>query len=325
MIQWTHARALIVDDSESQAELLRRMLTKEGYECVIEGRGDTAFDVALSVRPDVILLDVELPGLDGLSVCRRLKATLETRLIPVLIVTGGGDQTRHLRALEAGADDFLEKPVSMSELRARVRSAVRLKKYIDELDNAAASLVMLGATIEARDRYTQGHCERLAQYGLGIGRRIGLGTEDLWAIERGGFLHDLGKIAIPDAILFKPGPLTPEEFAVIQTHPAVGERICQPLRTLDRVRPIIRHHHERLDGAGYPDGLRGAAVPLLAQIIAVADVYDALTTDRPYRQALAADVALEIIRTHVRAGQMDGTLVDQFVLELADQPPVCAA
>jgi putative two-component system response regulator len=324
MIQWTHARALIVDDSESQTELLRRMLTTDGYECIVEHRGDTAFETALAVRPDVILLDVELPGLDGLSVCRRLKAAIETRLIPVLIVTGGGDHTRHLSALEAGADDFLQKPVSMSELRARVRSAVRMKKYIDELDNAAASLVMLGATIEARDRYTQGHCERLAQYGLGLGRRIGLGLEDLWAIERGGFLHDLGKIAIPDAILFKPGRLTPEEFAVVQTHPEVGERICLPLRTLDRVRPIIRHHHERLDGSGYPDRLKGSAIPLVAQIIAVADVYDALTTDRPYRRALTQAAALEILYAHGRAGEMDSTLVDQFTIDLQAPLAVCA-
>jgi len=317
MIQPTNARVLIVDDSSTQVEVLQRVFQAEGYECISVDRGDRAFDVAASASPDVILLDVELPGVDGLSICRRLKSAPETRLIPVLIMTGGGDQTRHLRALEAGADDFLQKPISLAELKPRVRSAIRLKKYVDELDDAAASLVMLGATIEARDRYTQGHCERLADYGLRLGRRLGLDSGDLSAIERGGFLHDLGKIAIPDAVLFKPGSLTREEFTVVKTHPVVGERICWPLRTLERVRPIIRHHHELLDGSGYPDGLRGSAIALTAQIIAIADVYDALTTDRPYRRAVTPEQALEILNSESRAGQRDRSLTDVFAEEVA--------
>lgn len=312
MITWNSARVLVADDSEPQVELLHRVLEGEGYECLSVGRGDRVLEAAMTTSPDVILLDIDMPGANGLTVCRRLKNTMETRLIPVLMMTGGADASLHRQALEAGADDFLPKPIRMGELKPRVRSAIRVKKYIDELDNAAASMMLLGAAIEARDRSTQGHCERLADYGLQLGRHLGLGVDDLWAIERGGFLHDLGKIAIPDNILFKPGPLTVDEFAIVKTHPAVGERICSPLRTLERVRPIIRQHHELLDGSGYPDGLRGAAISLTAQIIAVADVYDALTTDRPYRCALGREQALEILDTEARVGQRDRELVAAF-------------
>jgi putative two-component system response regulator len=316
MLHANPARVLVVDDSPRQVEVLERALTRDGYECLSISRGDLAIDLALSARPDVILLDVELPGMDGLSVCRLLKACPETRLIPVLVITGGGGHERHLQALEAGADDFLPKPVTHAELRARVRSAVRLKKYIDELDNASAALITLGATIEARDRHTRGHCERLADYGTRLGRRLGLGGEDLLALGHGGFLHDLGKIAIPDAILFKPGPLTEEELTVIRTHPEIGERICLPLHTLDRVRPIIRHHHEQLNGSGYPDGLKGSAVPLLAQIVSIADIYDALTTDRPYRHALTSQEAFAILEREAREGKRDLALVMQFITEI---------
>jgi putative two-component system response regulator len=231
----------------------------------------------------------------------------------VLVMTGSVDQRAHLDAIEAGADDFLPKPLAIPELRARVRSAMRMKHCVDELDNAAASIVMLGATIEARDCHTKGHCQRLAGYASGLGRRIGLDPLDLRALEQGGYLHDLGKVAIPDAVLFKPGPLTPGERELIKTHPSVGDQICAPLRTLERARIIIRSHHEMLDGSGYPDGLRGGAVPLLAQITGIVDVYDALTTDRPYRGALAPQVAVEMLREEARAGKRDLALVDEFV------------
>jgi putative two-component system response regulator len=232
------------------------------------------------------------------------------------MMTGAGDEDRHIRALEAGADDYLKKPITMAKLRPRVQSAIRLKRYVDELDNAAASLMMLAATIEARDLHTQGHCERLADYGERLARRVGLGNEDLRAIDRGGFLHDLGKVAVPDAVLFKPGPLTSDEFAIIKMHPLVGERICMPLRTLAHVRPIIRQHHELLDGTGYPDGLRGSHIALTSQIVAFADVYDALTSDRPYRDALAPARALEMLDDACRVGQRDRALFDLFADEV---------
>jgi putative two-component system response regulator len=311
------ARVLIVDDSDLEVEVLQRLLQRDGYQCASVSRGDEAFAAAAQIDPDVVLLDVGLPGLDGMAVCRQLKSDVRTRLTPVLMMTGSADEDRHVRALEAGADDFLKKPVTMAKLRPRVQSAIRLKRYLDELDNAAASLIMLAAAIEARDPDTQGHCERLADYGMRLAKRVGLGYEDLRAIHRGGFLHDLGKVAIPDAILFKRGPLTSDEFAIIKTHPSVGERICMPLRTLVDVRPIIRQHHELLDGRGYPDGLRGSAIALTSQIVGFVDVYDALVSDRPYRRALEPATALEMLEDACRLGQRDRALFELFADEVA--------
>jgi putative two-component system response regulator len=260
-----------------------------------------------------VLLDVELPDVDGLTICRSIKGTSETRLTPVLIMTGSAGPDVYLDALKAGADDFLAKPIVLAELRARVRSVVRMKSYIDELDDAAAAILMLGATIEARDRTTSGHCQRLEHYAACLGRRLGLDDDDVTALQRGGYLHDLGKIAIPDAVLFKPGPLTQQEFELIKTHPVVGASVCSALRSLERVSPIVRSHHETLDGRGYPDALRGTAVPLLAQITAIVDVYDALITDRPYRRALPVSVAFDVLHDECRAGKRDVELVDEFI------------
>lgn len=311
MIVCHRPRVLIVDDSDVQVRFCQRLLDQDGYECVTSATGHHAFDLCVASAPDVVLLDLQLPGVDGLAICRALKSAPETRLVPVLTMTGHPDW--QLGALEAGADDVLAKPLAAAELRARVRSAVRLKRNLDDLDNAAASIVMLGATIEARDRSTDGHCRRLSVYASDLGRSLGLPFDEVRALERGGYLHDVGKVAIPDAVLYKPGPLTRAEFDVIKTHPMVGDRLCSPLRSLERERTIIRSHHELLDGSGYPDGLRGSAVPLLAQITAIVDVYDALTTNRPYRAALSPSRAFEILEGECLAGKRDREMVDRFI------------
>lgn len=318
------ARVLIVDDSLAQIALLERVLTAEGYRCIAVTDGREAFAICAGGGADVVLTDLNMPEIDGLTVCRQLKASPETCLIPVLIMTGAANRQSHLQALEAGADDFLMKPLALPELRARVGSSIKMKRFVDELDNAAASIVALGATIEARDRYTNGHCQRLADYAAALAVRAGVDAQGVRALRQGGYLHDLGKIAIPDAVLFKPGPLTRDEFELIKSHPLVGDRICAPLRTLDRVRSIIRSHHETLDGRGYPDGLRGSAVPLLAQIAAIADIYDALTTERAYRSALGHHVALQMLFDQARSGKHDLALLEEFVAVL-DAVPVTAA
>jgi putative two-component system response regulator len=247
-----------------------------------------------------------------------LKGRPVTRLIPIVLMTGSAEREDRVRAIEAGADDFLMKPVDQTELKARVRSLIRLKRYTDELDTAETVIMSLARTIEARDPYTEGHCERLARYAVLIGQRLGLPDEDLAALHRGGFLHDVGKIAIPDAILSKAGPLTEEERAQMRAHTTVGEHLCGELRALTRVRPIIRHHHERLDGSGYPDGLRGDAIPLLAQIIGVVDVFDALTTDRPYKAACSAGEAMAELRREVARGWRSATIVDALASAVED-------
>jgi putative two-component system response regulator len=312
MIWGEPTRVLIADDSDDHIRFVKRVLAADGYCCTSVSNGVDAFDACAAGQIDVALLDVQMPGSDGLATCRRLKSAPHTQLIPVLIMTGDSDARAHLDALEAGADDFLPKPLSLPELRARLRSASRLKCYVDELDNAAASIVMLGATIEARDRHTNGHCQRLAELAAALGRRIGLDSPDIRALEQGGFIHDLGKVAIPDVVLFKPGPLTAAEYALVKTHPSVGERICAPLRTLERARPIIRSHHETLDGKGYPDGLRGDSVPLVAQITGIADVFDALTSDRPYRRAVGVAAAMDQLWGEASRGKYDPTLVAEF-------------
>jgi putative two-component system response regulator len=239
-----------------------------------------------------------------------VKGDAGTRLVPFILITGLADRANRIAGIEAGADDFLGKPFDSQELKARVRSLLRLKRYTDELDSAESVILSLALTVEARDPYTHGHCQRLAAYATLIGERIGASDEQLSALNRGGYLHDVGKVGVPDAVLYKPNGLTPEEYEVVKRHTLIGDRLCGDLRALALVRPIVRHHHERLDGSGYPDGLRGDAVPLLAQIIAIVDEYDAITTSRPYRQALPADRAFEQLSKDVKRGLLNPDLVE---------------
>jgi putative two-component system response regulator len=230
----------------------------------------------------------------------------------VVIVTAQSERHDRLQGIQAGADDFLGKPFDPLELHARIQSLVRLKRYTDELESAESVILGMGATIEARDPTTQGHCQRLAAYATRLGRALGLDEADLAALERGGFLHDIGKIAVPDRVLLKDGKLDSQESRVMREHPIVGDAICTGLRSLQKVRPIVRHHHERLDGSGYPDGLKNAQVPLLAQIIGIVDVFDALTTDRPYHAAVPPDEALGVVADEASKGWRDRSLVDAF-------------
>jgi putative two-component system response regulator len=263
--------------------------------------------------PDVILSDIRMPRLDGFAFCRAVKTNPATRLIPVVLMTGTTEIDDRLSAIEAGADDFLTKPVDQLELEARVRSLMQLKRFTDDLDSAEDVLRSLALMIEARDKGTEGHCERLARYAVRLGERLGLPDDDLAALNRGGYFHDIGKIGIPDAILLKRGPLTPAERVEMQAHPEIGDRLCGNLRSLHKVRAIVRHHHERLDGSGYPDGLRGDEIPLLAQVIGIVDVYDALTTERPYQRALTPEEAFAELRDEVARGWRRADLVEAFI------------
>jgi putative two-component system response regulator len=236
------------------------------------------------------------------------------------MVTALDQPSDRVRGLDVGADDFLTKPVNTPELLARVRSLIRLKRYTDDLESAESVILSLALTIEARDASTEGHCQRLARYATAVGRRLGLGDEALAALTRGGFLHDVGKIGIPDAILLKGGRLTADEFRIMQQHTVIGDRLCGELRSLRDVRAIIRHHHERRDGSGYPDGLAGDQIPLLAQIMSVVDVYDALTTDRPYRRPLTPEQAYDELRHEVACGWKRADLVEAFI-ELVRRHP----
>ena len=274
-------KILVVDDEPTNVAVLSRLMQGLNYEVMTAANGEAALEEVRRVQPDVILLDANMPRLDGFEVCRRLKSNATTRLIPVVLVTGLAAPEDRMRGIDAGADDFLTKPFIAEELRARVRALTRLKRHTDELDSAEAVILSLALTIEARDPYTQGHCQRLAGYATALGVQLSLDDDQLVALYRGGFLHDVGKIAIPDAVLLKPGKLTAEEMTLVQQHPSLGDTLCGELRLLENIRPIVRHHHERLDGTGYPDSLFGDRIPLLAQIMSIVDAYDAMTTERP--------------------------------------------
>jgi putative two-component system response regulator len=319
----SHASVLVVEDDEANLRLLVRLLTAQGYRVEAASNGEAAISILENHKPDLVLLDVRLPGIGGFDICRSIKQNAETRLIPVVIVTGDGARAQRIAGIHAGADDFLTKPFDSEELQARVGSLIRLKRYTDELESAESVILSLAMTVEARDSYTEGHCQRLSQYATALGRALGLGDEELAALDRGGYLHDVGKIGIPDHVLLKPSPLTQPEFTLMQQHTVIGDRLCGELRSLRLVRQIVRHHHERLDGSGYPDGLRGDQIPLLAQIVSVADTYDAITTDRPYRRARSPEVAYSELLCDVENGTKQRALVDAFIglrLDLTDPP-----
>jgi putative two-component system response regulator len=308
-------RVLVVDDEPGNREVLTRVLRKRDYDvqAVADGEAALALLDAADHLPDLVLLDVMLPGIDGFTVCRTLKANPLTRLVPVVLLTGLDAKQHKIAGINAGADDFLTKPVQLEELAARAASLVKLKRYTDDLDSAESVILSLALTVEARDPYTEGHCQRLAAYSSALGRVLGLDRDDLAALYRGGYLHDVGKIGVPDAILLKTSPLDAGEYRQMQAHTTIGERLCGELRSLRAVRVIVRSHHERLDGSGYPDGLRGAEVPLTAQIVGIVDAYDAMTTTRPYRAALTEAHACDELMRDAGKNLFDRELVKTFL------------
>jgi putative two-component system response regulator len=307
------ATILVVEDDRANRVLLVRLLQRHGYTVDSVADGESALETFEHRGPDLVLLDVQLPGMDGFEVCRAIKQQPATRLTPVVLVTGLHDREYRMQGIDAGADDFLSKPYDEQELTARVASLVRLKRYTDELESAESIIMSLALTIEARDPYTQGHCQRLAGYATALGTQLNLDREHIAALHRGGYLHDVGKIGVPDAVLQKPSKLTSAEYDTMKQHTLIGERLCGELRSLASVRSIVRHHHERLDGSGYPDGLRGDEIPLLAQIVGIVDAYDAMTTTRPYRAALPPQHAFEELATDAARGLHRADLVEEFV------------
>ena len=315
-------RVLVVDDNPDTMVLMRELLATRGYDVVALPDATQAEAEIRRQAPDVILSDVIMPGKSGYELCRELKDNPATRLIPFVLITGLTDREDRLRGIEAGADDFLNKPIFAEELFARVKSLLKLKEFTDELETAESVLCTLGLSVESRDPYTEGHCERLAQNASNLGHHLQLSDESIVALRRGGYLHDLGKIAVPDEILKKGTNLTPEEWTIMKQHPVTGENICRPLKSLRLVLPIIRNHHEHSDGSGYPDGLRKAEIPLLSRILQVVDVYDALRTARPYKPAMGHDPAALTMRHEARAGLWDEELVAEFFAMLKKQRQV---
>ena len=309
------SRVLVVDDHPLNRQLLEAYLATVDCSVLTAASGVAALEIFAEQRPDLVLLDVDMPGLDGFEVCRRLKSLPEGRLVPVVMITALNQVGDRVTALEAGADDFMSKPVERSELVARTRSALRLKATYDSLESAERVIYALAAAVEAKDSYTEAHTHRVGLSSRRLGQSVGLADDDLNALLRGGMIHDIGKIGIADAILQKPGLLSPEEQHEMQRHPELGERIARPLGSATELLPIIRHHHEAYDGCGYPDGLRGQKIPLTARIVAICDGFDALTSTRPYRSGRSTSEAVDILRAG-RGKQWDPDLVDVFVAGL---------
>jgi len=303
---------LVADDQATNRELLAELLTTQGFTVITVSDGAEALDQLTKVPVDLVILDVLMPRMNGFEACRKIKANTETYLIPVVLVTALSDKQDRIEGLRASADDFLTRPVDRAELLARVQSLIKLKQRTDELERAESVLFALARSIEGKDPYTGGHCERLAQYSASLGHHLGLADEQVTALRRAGVVHDIGKIAVPDSIILKPTSLTPEEWKLMREHPVVGERICAPLKVFRLVLPIIRHHHEKFDGSGYPDGLRGEDIPVTARVLQIVDVYDALTTIRPYKAAFSITDALQTMKLEVTKGWWDAKIFDQF-------------
>ncbi|MET0551759.1 MAG: HD domain-containing phosphohydrolase [Vicinamibacteria bacterium] len=312
------ARILVVDDFPQNVDLLREWLEAEGHEVRTAHDGAEAIAAAFERPPDLVIMDVTMPRMDGFAACRALKQDVRTHLIPVLLVTALTAREDRIQGIAAGCDDFITKPVDEEQLLARVKSALRAKALIDELEQAENVLVSLANALDAKDPYTRGHSDRVARYAESLGRTAGLDAPACRDLRRAGLLHDIGKIGIPLSYLQKPGKLTTEEYELVKQHPGIGYDICKPLRTMASILPLIRGHHERLDGTGYPDGLAGDAVTLPMRCLTIADVYDALTSDRPYRRAMPRDSALKVMREEASVGMWDASLIEMLVASIDD-------
>ena len=306
------ARILLVDDLPQNLEILSGLLESEGYVFDLAQDGEQAVEMALKSPPDLILMDVSMPRLSGLEACRILKDDERTRLVPLVLITALSAREDRIQGIAAGCDDFLAKPVDFEELLARTRSLLRQKELVDELETVENVLVSLATALEAKDVYTRGHSERVAHYAEDLGGAVGLSRGDRRNLRRAGLLHDIGKIGIPLEYLHKPGPLTTAEYAEVKRHPAISYDICKPLRTMAPLLHLIRGHHERIDGRGYPDGFKGDEIPLVMRCLTIGDIFDALTSPRSYRDALPHDKALEIMRQEASVGMWDARLIDTF-------------
>ncbi|MBX7148214.1 response regulator [bacterium] len=306
-------KILVVDDNPTNVELVSVQLKQFNYQILKAYDGEEALEIIKKTPPDLILLDLMMPRMSGYEICKIIKSNPETHLIPTIIVTALRELDDKLKAIELGADDFLMKPYNKLELITRVKSLLRVKQLYDDLDSSENIVFALAEALEAKDNYTRGHSERVAKYSVLLGREMGLNSQELDDLKKGSLLHDIGKVGVRDDVLNKEARLTQEEIAHIRTHPERGYDICKKLKSFKNLLPIIRSHHERMDGKGHPEGLTGDQIPLLARICSITDAFDAMTSNRPYRKGIAPTQAADIFERERATGQWDTAIVDTFV------------
>jgi len=304
---------LAVDDDETNLLVIEKILKPHG--CTVDKaiNGQEALDSVWKKLPDVILLDLMMPGMDGFAVCKKLKASESTRLVPIIIVTALQEREDRIKGIQMGCDDFISKPIDRLELIARVHALGQVKRLNDDLDHAEAVVLSLARAVEAKDHTTGDHCDRLINLSRQFGKFVGLEEKEIKTLERSSILHDVGKIGVPDSILLKPGKLTEDEWKIMRKHPILGEEICHPLKSLQDVCPVIRHHHERWNGLGYPDGLVADSIPYLARVFQIIDAYDALTSERPYKPAYSREESIKVIKEETEQGLWDPSVVEKFM------------
>ncbi|MFP4008019.1 MAG: HD domain-containing phosphohydrolase [Spirulinaceae cyanobacterium] len=312
MGQQDTGKILVVDDNALTRNLAAEMLFLENYTAIEAESGIAALECVQQFSVDLILLDVLMPLMDGFEVCRRLKQDPRTQSIPVIFMTVADDRAARIKGLEAGGDDFISKPIDRLELAPRLRNWIRHKRLNEDLNQTEQALFSIAQALECRYRETGQSSDRLVELTEAFGRYLQLNFSAIQDLTAAAHLHDIGTIAIPDAILLKTGQLTAAEKAIVEQHVLIGEQLCRPLRNFRGVLPIIRHHHERWDGSGYPDNLKQDSIPWLAQVFQTLDIYDALTSLRPYKQALDTATALQIMEQEAARGWRNPDLVQKF-------------
>jgi putative two-component system response regulator len=303
---------LLIDSSGHRKRNIRQCLEGLGNRVVEAATTSEAVVSILTSHVDMVLMNLQAPEVGAAAFCKAIRKAPATQFLPVFVLATSDDPGAEVRAIEAGASDFLTAPFRAPVLRARVEASLRHKAMIDSLDDSETILFSLAKSVEDRDPDLSQHCQRLALMCAALGEALKLPAEDILALQRSGYLHDIGKISIPDRILFKAGPLTEDEWVIMKSHPERGERICGNLRSLASVLPVIRSHHERWNGSGYPDGRAGEDIPLLARVVQLADIYDALTTARPYKRAFTSKEALTIMWDETAKGWRDPELMKVF-------------
>jgi len=313
-------RVLIVDDDPAHRALEKELLDSPAYQVLEATTGEQALSMLILNDCDVVLLDKHLPDMDGDETCQRIRQGLGLTMLPILMVTGNTDVGYLTKSLEAGANDFIRKPYDPTELLARLNSAANHKRLTDQLDSAESLLFALARMVEAKDGTTGDHCTRLSHISVVLGKALGLSGENLMALRRGGVLHDIGKLGIPDSILLKPGKLDDAEWHLMKQHVNIGSQIVGELQSMRLTKSIILHHHERWDGSGYPGGLKGTDIPLLARIFQTADIYDALTNERPYKPAFSKEEVIDIMEDEVARGWRDPEITATFLDIVRNNP-----